>query len=97
MNQLTIKMKRKKFSTRLVQLVVLTVVLSLSLYLLLHPGRNQGTDFSWLSTRNLSVLVRPGEETALVEPQPCRVEEEIRILIAVYSAPRNTRARTVIR
>ena len=108
MNQVRIKMKRKKFSTRFAQIVVVTVVLTLFLYFIFQAGLDKSPnympDFSWLSTRNVSVFVRPEERTALVEPEPnpCRVEEDrdvldIRILIAVYSAPRNTLARTTIR
>ena len=108
MNQVRIKMKRKKFSTRFAQIVVVAVVLTLFLYFIFQAGLDKSPgympDFSWLSTRNVSVFVRPEETTALVEPKtnPCRVEEDrdvlsIRILIAVFSAPRNSLARATIR
>ena len=108
MNQVRIKMKRKKFSTRFAQIVVVTVVLTLFLYFIFQAGLDKSPgympDFSWLSTRNVTVFVRPEENTVLVEPRssPCRVEEDrdvldIRILIAVFSAPRNSLARATIR
>ena len=92
-------MKRKKFSARLAQLFLVTVVISLSIYFLLHPWATRSSEFYWLSTRNLSVLVKSEERTVLVdriEPSPCRLRD-VRLLVAVFSAPRNSRARAVIR
>ena len=108
MNQDRIRMMRRQLSSRFFQIVIVTVVLTLFLYFIFQAGLDRTTaplpDFSWLSTRNVTVFVRPEETTALVEPEtnPCRVEEDrdvlsIRILIAVFSAPRNSVARTAIR
>ena len=87
-------------------MVIVTIVMTLFLYLifqasLLSPP-SPSPDFSWLNTRNLSVYVRPQEQTALMEPRPspCKSVSEspvIRLLVAVFSAPRNKEARSVIR
>jgi len=106
MNQVRIKMKRRKLSTRLFQMVIVTIVMTLFLYLIfqasLLSSPSPSPDFSWLNTRNLSVYVRPQEQTALIEPRPspCKSVSEspvIRLLVAVFSAPRNKEARSVIR
>ena len=43
--------------------------------------------------------MRPDEKTALTEPQPspCSASDHIRVLIAVFSAPKNSLARAAIR
>jgi len=103
MNQVRIKMKRRKLSTRFFQIVIVTVVLTLFLYFIFQAGLDKSPsqlpDFSWLSTRNMSVFIRPEENTALVQPSPspCSTTSNIRILIAVFSAPRNSLARATIR
>ena len=86
------------------QIVIVTVVLTLFLYFIFQAGLDKNPamlpDFSWLSTRNVSVFVRPEEETALrtPEPSPCSSPDtQIRLLLAVFSAPRNTLARATIR
>ena len=50
-------------------------------------------------TRNLSVLVRPERRTVVVEPRPGQCEGNIttNLLIAVFSAPGNSKARAVVR
>ena len=50
-------------------------------------------------TRNLSVLVRPEIRTVLVEPRPdhCQENPAITLLIAVFSAPGNSAARSIVR
>jgi len=87
-------------------MVTVTVVVTLFLYFIFQAGLDRSgqtlPDFSWLSTRNLSVFVRPGEDTALVRPapspcQPGRADPAPRLLIAVFSAPANAAARAVIR
>ena len=122
MNQVRIKMKRRKLSTRffqvdssdnqttcdvidpMFQIVIVTVVLTLFLYFIFQAGLDRTTtplpDFSWLSTRNVSAFLRPEERTALKEPEPspCSAPDtQIRILVAVFSAPRNSLARATIR
>ena len=88
---------------KLFQIVIVTVVLTLFLYFIFQAGLDKSPaalpDFSWLSTRNISIFVRPEERTALVEPSPspCSSSQDIRILIAVYSAGKNTAARATIR
>ena len=86
------------------QIVIVTVVLTLFLYFIFQAGLDKNPamlpDFSWLSTRNVSVFVRPEEKTALrtPEPSPCSSPDtQIRLLLAVFSAPRNTLARATIR
>ena len=46
-------------------------------------------------TRDMRVLVRPEERTLLLEPQPR--QEELFLLVAVFSAPGNSLARETIR
>ena len=84
--------------------MIVTVVLTLFLYFIFQAGLDKSPgsmlpDFSWLSTRNMSVFIRPEERTALKEPEPspCHEAKNVRILVAVYSAPRNTLARATIR
>jgi len=105
-NKVKIRMKRRKISTRLFQIVIVTVVMTLFVYLIFTAGLQRAstpTDtFSWLSTRNLSVFLRPEEATRLASPQPSPCQEgvqsaPIRLLVAVFSAPQNTAARAVIR
>ena len=50
-------------------------------------------------TRNLSVLVRPERRTVLEEPRPghCQGNITTNLLIAVFSAPGNSKARAVVR
>ena len=86
------------------QIVIVTVVLTLFLYFIFQAGLDKNPamlpDFSWLSTRNVSVFVRPEEKTALrtPEPSPCSSpESQIRLLLTVFSAPRNSLARATIR
>ena len=86
------------------QIVIVTVVLTLFLYFIFQAGLDRTTaplpDFSWLSTRNVSAFLRPEERTALKEPEPspCSAPDtQIRILVAVFSAPRNSLARATIR
>ena len=87
-------------------MVTVTVVVTLFLYFIFQAGLDRSgqtlPDFSWLSTRNLSVFVRPEEDTALIRPapspcQPRRADPAPRLLIAVFSAPANAAARAVIR
>lgn len=82
------------------QIVIVTVVLTLFLYFIFQAGLDKNPamlpDFSWLSTRNVSVFVRPEEKTALrtPEPSPCSSSDtQIRLLLAVFSAPRNSLAK----
>ena len=105
-NKVKIRMKRRKISTRLFQIVIVTVVMTLFVYLIFTAGLQRAsppTDtFSWLSTRNLSAFLRPEEETRLAAPQPSPCQEGVkstpmRLLVAVFSAPANTAARAVIR
>ena len=104
MNQVRIKMMRRPLSSRFFQIVIVTVVLTLFLYFIFQAGLDRTTaplpDFSWLSTRNVSAFLRPEERTALKEPEPspCSAPDtQIRILVAVFSAPRNSLARATIR
>ena len=78
------------------QIVIVTVVLTLFLYFIFQAGLDKSPnsmlpDFSWLTTRNMSVFIRPEERTSLMEPQPspCSDSASIRLLVAVYSAPGN--------
>merc|ERR550539_274327 len=50
-------------------------------------------------TRNLSVLVRPERRTVLVEPRPahCQGSLTTTLIIAVFSAPGNSLARSIVR
>ena len=50
-------------------------------------------------TRNLSVLVRPERRTVLVEPsRPAHFQENnVTLLILVFSAPANSLARSIVR
>ena len=54
-NKVKIRMKRRKISTRLFQIVIVTVVMTLFVYLIFTAGLQRAstpTDtFSWLSTR----------------------------------------------
>ena len=83
--------------------MIVTIVLTLFLYFIFQAGLDKSSsqlpDFSWLSTRNMSVFVRPEENTALVQPSPspCSDVTNIRLLIAVFSAPRNSLARATVR
>ena len=52
-------------------------------------------DISWLSTTNMTVFLRPGERTTIIEPSSC--SRDPRLLVAVFSAPKNTLARATIR
>jgi len=106
MNHMRIKMKRRKLSTRLFQMVIITIVMTLFLYLLFQASFLKSPtplpNFSWLSTRNLSIFIRPDEETALAQPRPSPCQHSaddpsIRLLVAVFSAPVNKEARGVIR
>lgn len=105
-NKVKIRMKRRKISTRLFQMVIVTVVITLFVYLIFTAGIGQPSPetetFSWLSTKNLSVYLRPEESTSLASPHPspCLVTNSspaLRLLVAVFSAPSNTQARAVIR
>ena len=105
-NKVKIRMKRRKISTRLFQIVIVTIVMTLFVYLIFTAGLQRATPptdtFSWLSTRNLSAFLRPEEETRLAAPQPSPCQEGVksapmRLLVAVFSAPANTAARAVIR
>lgn len=108
-DRMKIRMKRRKISTRLFQVVIVTVVLTLFLYFIFQAGFMRPPpplpDFSWLSSRNMSVFLRPNEETVLTQPSPspCRSDPldsgapPARLLVAVFSAPSNTKARGVIR
>jgi hypothetical protein len=62
-NKVKIRMKRRKISTRLFQMVIVTVVLTLFIYLIFTAGLQRqpppSEDFAWLSSRNLSVFLRP--------------------------------------
>ena len=51
------------------------------------------------TTRSLSWLVRPWEDTVLVSPVPglCDGTSQVRLIIAVFSAPANIQARSAIR
>ena len=51
------------------------------------------------TTRNLSWLVRPWEDTIVLAPSPglCDGTSEVRLVIAVFSAPPNLHARSAIR
>ena len=50
-------------------------------------------------TRNLTVLVRPERRTVLVEPRPgqCQGNITTTLVIAVFSAPANSVARSIVR
>ena len=87
-------------------MVIVTIVMTLFLYLIFQASLLRSPsplpDFSWLSTRNLSLFIRPEEQTALVEPRPSPCKSisgspDIRLLVAVFSAPNNKEARSVIR
>lgn len=99
-NRMRFRLKRRKISTRLFQIVVVTAVLTLFLYLLFQAGLSEpppaAPDYAWLSTRNLSHFIRPQEETALVQPAPC-VGDETKLLVVVFSAPSNWEARKAVR
>jgi len=102
-NRMKIRMKRRKISTRLFQIVIVTVVLTLFLYLIFQAGLMRPPtplpDFSWLSTRNVSVFLRPNRSTSLLHPSPspCAGSPVLRLLVGVFSAPANQEARAVIR
>ena len=51
------------------------------------------------TTRSLSWLVRPWEDTVLLSPVPglCDGTSQVRLIIAVFSAPTNIQARSAIR
>ena len=50
-------------------------------------------------TRDLSLYVLPGKRTVLVEPQPrpCQDQEDLKLLILVFSAPSHYLTRSVVR
>ena len=50
-------------------------------------------------TRDLSQLVQPHKTTVLLEPQPrpCRDQQDLKLVVAVFSAPRNYLTRAVVR
>lgn len=99
-NKMRIRMKRRKLSTRLFQMVIVTAVVTLFMYFLFQAGFSRSTpplpDYSWLNTRNMSHFIRPSEETAIVAPPSCG-NEEVELLVFVFSAARNFKARKVIR
>jgi len=99
-NKMKIRMKRRKISTRIFQMCVVTVVVTMFLYFLFQAGLSRTPppepDYSWLNTRNVSHFIRPKDETALVEPPSCG-NKDVRLLVVVFSAPGNAAARYVIR
>ena len=94
-------MEARVFSTRLFQMMLVTIVLTMFLYLIFQAGLQRAPppspDFSWLSSRNVSTFVRPEETTALAQPPPCRASAggaaEMRLLVIVHSSPENSSAR----
>ena len=88
-------MKRIRYSVKIFRLLLLAASLILSVYLLWTPDKLP--DISWLSTRNMTVLLRPGERTVIREPSSCSVSSDTSLLVAVFSAPGNTLARATIR
>ena len=64
------------------------------------PNTSHTSTHSSPVTRNLSLLVIPHQTTVLLEPRPrpCQERgEKLRMLIAVFSAPSHTLARSVVR
>lgn len=99
-NKLRIRMKRRKISTRIIQMCVVTAVVTLFMYCIFQAGMSRVPpplpDFSWLKTRNMSHFIKPSEETAIVEPPSCG-DSNIKLLVFVFSAPANLESRRVIR
>ena len=89
------QMKRIRYSPKIVRLVLLAATGILLLYFLRTPEKLP--DISWLSTRNMTVFLRPGERTVIREPSSCSVSSDTSLLVAVFSAPGHTLARTTIR
>ena len=89
------KMKRIRYSQKIIRLVLLAATVILLLYFLRTPEKLP--DISWLSTKNMTVFLRPEERTVIREPSSCSVSSDTSLLVAVFSAPGHTLARTTIR
>lgn len=81
-------------------MVIVTAVVTLFMYFLFQAGFSRSVpplpDYSWLNTRNMTHFIRPSEETAIVVPPPCG-NDEVELLVFVFTATSNLEARRVIR
>ena len=89
------KLKWIRCSTKIFRLSLLAAIVILFLYFFRTQDRLP--DISWLSMRNNTVFLRPAERTVIREPSSCSVSSDTSLLVAVFSAPGNTLARTTIR
>jgi len=99
-HKMKIRMKRRKVSTRIVQMFVVTAVVTMFMYFIFQAGFTGNPapvpDFAWLASRNMSHFIRPSQNTALATPAPCG-DQDIELLVFVFSAPRNFEARRIVR
>lgn len=102
-NRFGFRMRRRSFSNRLLQVLVVLSVLILFVYFLLYALRlgndSLGPDYSWLKTRNMSHFILPEEDTTILEPRvnQCSATEKLRLVMFIHSVPGHFQARRVIR
>ena len=83
------KINWRRWSPQIRRLLVMTAAVPILLYFLQAPAKLP--DISWLSTTNMTVFLR---ET-IMEPGSCSPDP--RLLVAVFSSPKNILARATIR